>query len=147
MVKRFWALMGLVSLFAGSASAQFTFSHDYTVQVRPNSVAVGGFKTSGDIHADLAVANYLSGSVTVLLNKRNGTGTFNTGTNYPVGTHPREVAVGDFNGDGFTDIAAVDVGGNVSILINKANGTGTFKSATSVARWFYALQSRRWRLQ
>src|SRR2546428_274907 len=44
---------------------------------------------------------------------------------YAVGTAPRAVAVGDFNGDGKNDLAvANDISNNVSILLN--NGGGTF---------------------
>ena len=48
----------------------------------------------------------------------------------PVGTQPASVVTGDFNGDGFTDIATGNAG-NVSILLG--NGDGTFKAAKNVA--------------
>ncbi len=44
--------------------------------------------------------------------------------NYSVGTTPAAVAVGDFNGDGIEDLAAVNSGsGNVSILLGTGDGT------------------------
>jgi len=49
---------------------------------------------------------------------------------YPVGTSPRGVAVGDFNGDGKLDVAVANTGsGNVSILLG--NGDGTFQPAVN----------------
>src|SRR5437899_9754863 len=53
-----------------------------------------------------------------------------------VGTNPRSVAVGDFNGDGRLDLAVTnassyDVPGTVSVLLG--NGDGTFQSALSFA--------------
>lgn len=132
MLQRFCGLIGLLGLLAGAASAQLTFSANYGVQTRPNSVAVGNLKTAAIKNEDMVVANYLSGTVTVLLNKRDGTGTFLAGTNYTVGTNPREVVVADFNGDGLKDIAAANVnGGGVSVLLNKTGSPGTFHPATS----------------
>src|SRR5208337_5435528 len=44
---------------------------------------------------------------------------------------PREVAVGDFNGDGIPDLAVADDGANPnSVDILLGNGDGTFKAAT-----------------
>ena len=59
----------------------------------PFSVAVQDFNT--DTFLDLAVANFGSHNVSILLG--NGTGLFGAPTNFAVGTQPRSVAVGDFN--------------------------------------------------
>ena len=56
--------------------------------------------------ADLAVANYGSDNVSVLLG--NGDGTFQTQKTYAVGDGPTSVAVGDFNGDGKADLAVAN---------------------------------------
>jgi hypothetical protein len=63
--------------------------------------------------------------------------TFQPAVTYPVGTAPKAVAVGDFNGDGVMDLAVGNSGdptagddGNVSILFG--NGDGTFQSANNV---------------
>jgi hypothetical protein len=44
---------------------------------------------------DLAVANFGSNNVSILLGT--GTGSFGTATNFAVGSFPVSVAVGDFN--------------------------------------------------
>jgi hypothetical protein len=54
----------------------------------PRSVAIGDF--DGDGHLDLAVANYGSANVSVLLG--NGDGSFQTARNFPTGSGPRSVA-------------------------------------------------------
>ena len=56
--------------------------------------------------------------------------TFSTPTNYPVGTNPFHVVVGDFNKDGKPDIATSnESSNNISILLG--TGTGSFGTATN----------------
>ncbi|MGC2185394.1 MAG: FG-GAP-like repeat-containing protein [Terriglobales bacterium] len=55
---------------------------------------------------------------------------FAPGAPYPVGTSPSAIVVGDFNGDGKSDLAVANFGGsNVSVLVNK--GDGTFLAAVT----------------
>jgi hypothetical protein len=91
-----------------------------TTGSQPASVAVGDLDRDGD--PDLAVANYGAGanSVSLLLNQ--GDGTFAAQVQYPVGTRPRVVALGDLDGDGDADLAAA-ISGAVSIGINRGDGT------------------------
>jgi hypothetical protein len=87
-------------------------------------VAVGDF--NGDGRLDLAVTNYDSKNVSVLLG--NGDGTFGDARNSPTGSGPRSVTVGDFNGDGIPDLAIANNAG-VSVLLG--NGDGTFQAPRS----------------
>ncbi|MGL5060071.1 MAG: FG-GAP repeat domain-containing protein, partial [Microcoleus sp.] len=48
--------------------------------------------------------------------------TFNTPTNFPAGTNPNAVVIGDFNKDGKPDIAASNTASNnISILLDTSN--------------------------
>jgi hypothetical protein len=95
---------------------------------RSYSVAVGDF--NGDGKLDLAVADYVTGTVSVLLG--NGNGTFQTHVDYVTGGLPESVAVGDFNHDGKLDLVVSNNGSNtVSILLG--NGDGTFKPQVEYA--------------
>ncbi len=49
------------------------------------------------------MANGGSDNASVLLG--NGDGSFQAARNFPAGTFPQSVAVGDFNGDGLQDLA------------------------------------------
>jgi hypothetical protein len=65
----------------------------------------------------LAVANYHSDTVSVLLG--NGDGTLDKENEYGTGWQPSCVAVGDLNRDGKLDLAVVNEGsGTVSVLLN-----------------------------
>ena len=85
------------------------------------SVAIGDF--NGDGNSDLAFLGFetLTYSVSILLGT--GTGLFGLATNFAVVSFPKSVAIGDFNGDGKSDLAvrsSTFFGGNdVSILLNQ----------------------------
>jgi hypothetical protein len=89
-------------------------------------VAVGDFNRDGAL--DLAVANFNSNNVSVLLGK--GDGTFRGAPNISFGRYssPSSVAVGNFHGDGTSDLALV-AAGRVSVALG--NGDGTFRAPVS----------------
>jgi hypothetical protein len=92
----------------------------------PEEVAVADF--NGDGKLGLAVSNYGSNNVSVLLG--NGDGTFQAAVNYDVRTNPTGIAAGDFKGDGKLDLAVSNYGSNnVSVLLG--NGDGTFQAAVN----------------
>jgi hypothetical protein len=87
-------------------------------------VSVGDFY--GDGIQDLAVANNLGPTVSILLGE--GNGAFGAPVNYAVGNGPTSVAVGDFDHDGTLDLA-VATGAGVNVLLG--NGDGTFQPAVT----------------
>ena len=69
--------------------------------------------------ADLAVANYDSGSVTILLG--NGSGSFSAGGSPVAGNSPYALVIGDFNNDGVPDLAVTQGDGNtVATLLTES---------------------------
>jgi hypothetical protein len=86
----------------------------------PCAVAIGD--VNGDGKADIVVANGKAGTVSVFLNK--GNGTFAEKTDYPVGKNPGSIALADVNGDKKLDIVVANRGEpNVSVLLGKGDGT------------------------
>jgi hypothetical protein len=113
------------------AFAQSTFP----VGQYPEGVAEAGL--NGDGKPDLVIANYNSGTVSVLLG--NGDGTFQPHVDYPTGEGPESVVVADFNHDGKPDLAVVNSGcplnglcGSSSISILLGNGDGTFQAPLTI---------------
>jgi hypothetical protein len=77
---------------------------------------------NGDGKRDVVTANYEAGTLSVLLNK--GDGTFAVHVEYPTGGPPTSVAVGDLNGDHMPDIATTSSSaGAVSVRVNRGRGT------------------------
>jgi probable HAF family extracellular repeat protein len=116
-----------VSLANPSGTLLGATGSPFAVGSEPRSVAVGDF--NGDGKPDLATANYGDGTVTVLLANNSGGYTAATGSPFTVGANPQSVAVGDFNGDGFQDLAVANSGSNnVTVLLG--NGSGGFTAAS-----------------
>jgi hypothetical protein len=104
-----------VNIFIGNGDGTFQ---------PPTKLGTGGAPTAvvtsdwnGDGKADLAIANYNSGSVSILIGV--GNGTFTSRVNYPSGAGSESIAHGDWNGDGKPDLAIANNGANnISILLN-----------------------------
>jgi acetyl esterase/lipase len=120
-------IAGSVSVFSGDGHGGFAPPLVYPVGVHPNFVATGHL--DGDDHLDLATADTDSNTVSVLLGR--GDGTFQAAVPVPVPS-PRNVAVGDFDGDGTTDMAvasrragtaAPGPPGGVAVLTGSGDGT------------------------
>lgn len=111
-----------------SGTGNFSAPAIYGAGNTPDSLAHGDF--NGDGKADLVVANFFGGDISVLLN--NGDGTFGAATNYATGGGPNGFAIADFNHDGKQDIAVANYfSGTVSVLLG--NGNGTFQNAVNYA--------------
>jgi hypothetical protein len=120
-----------VQILLNNGSSNFNQGGVYTVGSQPYWIVSGDL--NGDGYPDLVTANTNvngpTGSVSVLLNNKNGT--FANAVNYTVGNLPYQVAIGDINHDGYPDLAVTNYGGNtVSILMGSKTGTFTVSPTT-----------------
>ncbi len=105
-----------------TGSLSFGAKVDYATGVAPKSVCQGDFNNDGKV--DLAIANWNSDTVSVLLRNATNTG-FDAKVDYATDSGPYSASVGDFNNDGKLDLALVNIiGSTVSVLLRNAANTG-----------------------
>ncbi len=97
-----------------------SFSPVASFPVGTNPQAVVSADFNNDALLDLAVVNYSSSTVSVILG--NTDGTFQPALTYGTGANPWSLAVGDFNKDGKLDLVTANAS-NVSVLMGTGNGT------------------------
>ncbi|XHL94213.1 MAG: FG-GAP-like repeat-containing protein [Microcoleus anatoxicus] len=118
----------------GATTPTFAPKVDFPTGSFPKSVSIADI--NGDGKPDLATAND-NFSASILLNTT-ATGattpTFATNVDFPTGTSPRSVSIGDINGDGKPDLAVANYNSSTaSILLNTtATGATTPTFATKV---------------
>jgi hypothetical protein len=116
----------------GAPTTSFTAKQDFPTGASPRSVSVGDL--NGDGKLDVAVANIISNTVSVLLNNTdpgNTTPNFATKQDFATGTNPASVTMIDLNKDGKLDLAVANINSNtVSVLFNtSAPGAATVSFA------------------
>ncbi len=128
-----------VSVLLGKGDGTFQIAGSHPAGAGAFSVAVGEF--NGDNKPDLAVVNigsaaraHADSGISILLS--NGNGTFQRPVKYSLKSGPYAVDVGDFNGDGKTDLAVADYGSypqysDAGIAVLFGNGDGSFKAQLS----------------
>jgi predicted NUDIX family NTP pyrophosphohydrolase len=106
-----------VSVLLNTGSGRFGVRRDYRGGNDPYAVALGDL--NGDRRPDLATANSDADAKTVSVLLNRGGGRFDAKLDYPAGSDPWAVAIGDLTGDGKADLAAANAYANtVSVLMN-----------------------------
>ena len=131
---------GSIGVLLNKGNGTFKAAVPYLAGGLNNAVAIAVRDVNGDGKPDLAVANYNSDSVSILLG--NGDGTFQTAVPFAAGAgNPQSVALGDVNGDGKLDLVVANCAigdgacgefgepGSVDVILG--NGDGTFQNPTA----------------
>ncbi|MGH9551279.1 MAG: FG-GAP repeat domain-containing protein, partial [Terriglobales bacterium] len=112
-----------VSVLLGNGDETFSSGAVYPVGVHPTNLALADL--NGDGKLDVGVVNNGDSNSQVFLGE--GDGTFRSGS-YRVGANPTGITSGDFNKDGFPDLAVFNGDATVSILLG--DGHGGFKTVS-----------------
>jgi len=101
-----------------------------TVGDQPANAVVGDF--NGDGRPDLAVSNFGSSTVSILLRRATNDGFTQEGSAIPVGTGPIGLGVGDFDRDGFPDLAVANNSAGSVTILRRAGNTFTPDPASPI---------------
>jgi len=130
---------GVVAVYLQDPSKPGSFLGPVTYSVGNDPVALTVGDLNGDGKPDIVTANTImnadgkgSSSVSVLLQDPANPGHFLPAESFATGFSPVQVAVGDLNGDGLTDIAVADTNG-VSILLQSTSARGQFLPLKTLA--------------
>ncbi|MBM4169755.1 MAG: T9SS type A sorting domain-containing protein, partial [Ignavibacteria bacterium] len=114
-----------------SGTISFASKVDYATGSYPQSVSIGDL--DGDGKPDLAVANNLSNTVSVLRNtSTSGSISFASKVDFTTGGGPYSVAVGDVDGDGKPDLAVANRSSSTVSVFRNTSTSGTISFAPKV---------------
>ena len=113
-----------VSILIGKGDGTFKPQVTYAVGADPVGLAIADF--NGDGFQDITVGNTAQSALTQSILLGNGDGTFQPQLTFKTGNFPYGEAVGDFNGDGYPDLAISNFSdGTSTILLSEVTQTAT----------------------
>ena len=112
--------------------SSFALNVDFVTGIAPVSVAIGDI--DGDGKPDLATANYIGNTVSVLRNTAtNGSITassFAKAVDFGTGLVPYSVAIGDIDGDGRPDLALTNYGNSTVSVLRNTSASGSITASS-----------------
>ncbi|MBN8554562.1 MAG: VCBS repeat-containing protein [Deltaproteobacteria bacterium] len=120
---------GTISIFIGAGTGSFASRVTKSTGTTPMGITAGKLNSDGSV--DLVVTNSGTTTASVFINNNDGTGGMAAKVDYTVKTAPRNVSIGDINGDGINDLVVSNfTTGQVSLLTG--TGSGTYNTQSNI---------------
>jgi len=123
-----------VTVLLGNGSGGFTPAPGSPMTVGTSPQSAAAWDVNGDGKPDIVVTNLGDNTVTLLLGDGTGAFAVAAGSPFPAGASPYALGLGDFNGDGSTDLAIANTGANsVTLLLGSPLPTTAALATTAVS--------------
>ena len=128
VANKYSATVSVLRNTSTSGSVAFVAKVDFGTGTDPYDIAIGDLDADGQ--PDLAVANYGSNTVSVLLNtSTSGSVSFTAKVDFGTGNNPISVTIGDLDGDGKPDLAVANYGSNTVSVRGNTSTSGSVSFA------------------
>ena len=114
--------LGTAALTTGDATTLLPQAPASPFSAGGDPVFMAGGDFNGDGFADVVIANFATGGITILLGDGTGTLTASPQSPIQIGANPTGLAIGDFSNNGRDEIAIGTDGGKVIVLVGDASG-------------------------
>jgi hypothetical protein len=114
--------LGTAALTTGDATTLLPQAPASPFSAGGDPVFMAGGDFNGDGFADVVIANFATGGITILLGDGTGTLTASPQSPIQIGANPTGLAIGDFSNNGSDEIAIGTDGGKVIVLVGNASG-------------------------
>ncbi len=119
-----------VSVVAGRGAGLFDEARTYVADAEPRRLGSGDFNNDGRI--DIAVVSIGSGGGSVAILRGRDDGTFDAAEDRPVGGEPTDLAAGDVDGDGWSDLIGVTDEGELFVFLGTPASTVPVRQVIAV---------------